>query len=223
MLYQDRLGILREIPDSQVYGLGFAGSPYGESQIVYDGLGNPVGAWPFSNIAKSIGGLVSKALPAVASFIPGGSLISQALPALASGMAPSPAAPQPAQAALPQPAPAALMSPGAPSPMPVPLPSPPIGPSGMPMQMGPTGLPVGPTGMPFMPPAMPTGWMRPPLPYTGLGPRRLYMRCAVWPGPSGLVPEIAAQAPAAPAQAAAAAAAQTAMGLMRRRRVIRRR
>jgi hypothetical protein len=223
MLYQDRLGILREIPDSQVYGLGFAEYPYGESQIVYDGLGNPVGAWPFSNIAKSIGGLVSKALPAVASFIPGGSLISQALPALAQGMAPSPAVPQPAPTALPQPAPAALMSPGALSPMPVPLPSPPIGPSGMPMQMGPTGLPVGPTGMPFMPPAIPTGWIRPPLPYTGLGPRRLYMRCAVWPGPSGLVPEIAAQAPAAPAQAAAAAAAQTAMGLMRRRRVIRRR
>jgi hypothetical protein len=208
MLYQDRLGILREIPDSQVYGLGFAGSPYGESQIVYDGLGNPVGAWPFSNIAKSIGGLVSKALPAVASFIPGGSLISQALPALASGMAPSPAAPQPA--------PAALMSPGGPSPLPIPQPAPPIGPAGIPMQMGPTGMPIGPTGYPMMPPAMPTGWIRPPLPYTGLGPRRLYMRCAVWPGPSGLVPEIAAQAPAAPVQAAAAAAAQTAARLVRR-------
>ena len=39
-----------------------------------------------------------------------------------------------------------------------------------------------------MPPAIPTGWIRPPLPYTGLGPRRLYMRCSVWPGPRGLVP-----------------------------------
>src|SRR6185503_19276953 len=130
MLYQDRLGILREIPDSQVYGLGFAEYPYGvgESQILYDGLGNPVGAWPFSNIAKAVGGLVSKALPAVASFIPGGSLISQALPALAQGLAPSPAPPQPAQTG--------VMTPGAPSPMPIPQP---IGPTGMPMQMGPTG------------------------------------------------------------------------------------
>src|SRR3979490_1433633 len=32
----------------------------------------------------------------------------------------------------------------------------------------------------FPPPGFPAGWMRPPLPYTGLGPRRLYMRCAVW-------------------------------------------
>jgi hypothetical protein len=208
MLYQDRLGVLHEVRDNQVYGLGFAGYPYGESQIVYDGLGNPVGAWPFSNIAKSIGGLVSKALPAVSSFIPGGSLISQALPALAQGMAPSPGP------SAPQPTPTALMSPGAPSPLPVPQP---VGPTGMPMPMGPTGMPM------FRPPAIPTGWIRPPLPYTGLGPRRLYMRCAVWPGPSGLVPEIAAQAPAAPAQAAAAAAAQTAARLVRRLPIRRRR
>jgi hypothetical protein len=38
----------------------------------------------------------------------------------------------------------------------------------------------------------PLGWQRPSLPYTGLGPNRLYMRCAVWPGPKGLVPAIAA-------------------------------
>jgi hypothetical protein len=78
--------------------------------------------------------------------------------------------------------------------------------------------------MPFRPP-WPSGWVRPPLPYTGLGPRRLYMRCAVWPGPRGLVPAMAAQAPAVPAQAAAAAAAQTAaaMQAMGRRRHRRRR
>lgn len=75
---------------------------------------------------------------------------------------------------------------------------------------------------PFRPP-WPAGWVRPPLPYTGLGPKRLYMRCAVWPGPRGLVPASAAQAAAAaalPAQAAAAAAAQTAaaMGMRRHRR-----
>ena len=201
MLYQDRLGVLHEIPDSQVYGLGFAEYPYGvgEGQIIYDGLGNPVGAWPFSNIAKSIGGLVSKALPVVSSFIPGGSLISKAIPAIAAGMVPG--------SPRPQSAPAALMSPGAGSPVPLPAPMQ-MGPTGMPMQMGPTGMP--------MPPAIPTGWMRAPLPYTGLGPQRLYMRCAVWPGPRGLVPAIAAQAPVVPAQAAAAAAAQTAARLVRR-------
>lgn len=43
----------------------------------------------------------------------------------------------------------------------------------------------------------PLGWMRPSLPYTGLGPNRLYMRCAVWPGPKGLVPALAMQAAAA--------------------------
>src|SRR6266576_3555956 len=26
----------------------------------------------------------------------------------------------------------------------------------------------------------PLGWIRPPLPYTGLGPSRMYMRCAMW-------------------------------------------
>jgi hypothetical protein len=55
----------------------------------------------------------------------------------------------------------------------------------------------------------PLGWIRPTLPYTGLGPNRLYMRCAVWPGPSGLVPALAAQTPAA---------AAAAMGRRRRRR-----
>jgi hypothetical protein len=39
----------------------------------------------------------------------------------------------------------------------------------------------------------PLGWIRQALPYTGLGPKRLYMRCAVWPGPRGLVPADAAQ------------------------------
>jgi hypothetical protein len=72
----------------------------------------------------------------------------------------------------------------------------------------------------FRPP-WPTGWVRPPLPYTGLGPRRLYMRCAVWPGPRGLVP--ASAAAASPAAAAAAAAAQTAAAMGRGRRRRRRR
>ena len=212
MLYHDSLGRLYEVPDSQVYGLGLAGSPYGfaDNQILYDGLGNPVGAWPFSNIAKAVGGLVSKALPAVASFIPGGSLISQALPALAQGM--SPGSPAPAG---PVPPPQALM-PQVPQ---VPGMMPPV--PGMAQGMMP-GTPGFPPGMPYARP-WPHGWIRPQLPYTGLGPNRLYMRCAVWPGPNGLVPAIAAQAPAAATQAAASAAAQTATAMMHRRPIRRHR
>jgi hypothetical protein len=56
----------------------------------------------------------------------------------------------------------------------------------------PSGMPgLSPFMQPFRPP-WPMGWGRPPLPYTGLGPRRLYMRCAVWPGPRGLTPDHAA-------------------------------
>ncbi|HYT56112.1 MAG TPA: hypothetical protein VEQ38_15510 [Verrucomicrobiae bacterium] len=63
----------------------------------------------------------------------------------------------------------------------------------------------------------PLGWRRPPLPYTGLGPRRVYMRCAMWPGPKGLVPAYAAQMSAAAIQQMAAQRA-AAMGRRRRRR-----
>jgi len=70
---------------------------------------------------------------------------------------------------------------------------------------------------------LPLGWIRPPLPYTGLGPRRLYMRCAVWPGPRGLVPRYAAQMKAAAIQQAAQMAAQRAAAMGRHRRRHRRR
>jgi hypothetical protein len=63
----------------------------------------------------------------------------------------------------------------------------------------------------------PRGWRRPPLPYTGLGPRRLYMRCAVWPGPKGMVPTHAA-AQAGQMQQIAQQAAMRAAGMMGRRR-----
>jgi hypothetical protein len=77
-------------------------------------------------------------------------------------------------------------------------------------------LPAAPPGAPSYPGAIspfrrrwPLGWIRPQLPYTGLGPSRLYMRCAVWPGPKGLVPALAAQMPGA---------AAAGMGRRRRRR-----
>lgn len=50
----------------------------------------------------------------------------------------------------------------------------------------------------LFPPAIPPGWIQPPVPYTGLLPRRTYMRCAVWRAPGGLVPAWAAQIPGAP-------------------------
>jgi hypothetical protein len=65
----------------------------------------------------------------------------------------------------------------------------------------------------------PPGWIRPSTPYTGLGPRRLYMRCAVWrPAPKGLVPRYAAQMPAAAIQQMAAQRAAAMMRRYRRRR-----
>jgi hypothetical protein len=80
-----------------------------------------------------------------------------------------------------------------------------------------------PRPFPFFRRPWPLGWQRPQLPYTGLGPRRLYMRCAVWPGPSGLVPAFAQTAQAAALQQAAQMAALQAAGMGRRRRRHRRR
>jgi len=220
MLYQDSLtGMLHEVPEGPVYGLGFAEDPYhvGESQIVYDGLGNPVGALPFLAAAlPAIGGLVSSALPALSSVIrPAMQAVSSAIPGIGQALSPAMGAlgqmlPQlPGAAGRDLSSIARSMIPNIPG-LPVPMP----------------GFPTpAPMPAPYRPP-WPAGWVRPTLPYTGLGPRRLYMRCAVWPGPKGLVPAIAAQTPAAQAQAAAAAAAQTAAAMQslgRRRRHGRRR
>lgn len=89
------------------------------------------------------------------------------------------------------------------------------------------GLPPGVPGLPGMgftpqnPGAFPPGWMRPPVPYMGLAPRRRYMRCVSWPGPPGLVPASAAMTP--PAQPAQATVVATATGPFPRRRFRRRR
>lgn len=181
MLVQDQMtGYISEVPD-HLYGYeGYYGEypdQVGESQMLYDGLGNPVGLFP------AIAALAAKALPIAASIagkIPGvGKIFGGGRPRLPPGRSPLP--------------------------LPVPIPR-----QGMP---GP------------FPPPMPRGWIRAPLPYTGLGPRRLYMRCAVWPGPRGLVPASAATAtPGTPPPAAAtAAAAMVAAAAGRRRRGRRRR
>ena len=74
----------------------------------------------------------------------------------------------------------------------------------------------------------PVGWVSPTLPYTGAQPRRLYLRCSVWPARAGLVPAFAAQAPGMPgipgmpgmpgAMTPQQAAAAAGMGFRRRRR-----
>lgn len=205
MLYQDTLtGTLHEVPDSQV-GWGLAEDPYGvgEGQMLYDGLGNPLG-WGF--LKK----LVKRAAPFVATSMlgPYGGIIKAALPMVRKALTPVAASTAASlrQQAMRQFAPVAPVAPvvapvvadtpgvaGWFGEVPAPTPA---------MQM-----PVAPM-MPFAPVAqqlapgrrpLPAGWRRPPVPYTGPRPRRVYLRCSAWPGPRGLVPVNAAAAmPPAP-------------------------
>jgi hypothetical protein len=158
MMVHDQLsGYVHEVPDTLM------GPALGE--VVYDGLGNPVGWNPFSaitdvvrgagNVIKNVVGGAANALPL--NMIPGvGTAIRHLLPGGIPGLTPPPAG------------------------MPAPYPAP--------GAMYPYQPPYG-TG------PVPAGWQRSNLPYTGLGPRRMYMRCAVWPGPQGLVPTHAANMP----------------------------
>jgi hypothetical protein len=168
MLYQDRLtGMLHEVPDNQVNGYALAEDPYGvgEGQVVYDGLGNPLG-WGF--LKK----LVKRALP-LAKFIPGpyGQLINQALPMVQRSLnlnGYGEVAPQRGA----QPA----------------------------MQMM---------------RRFPAGWVQPQGPNMGPQPhpRRLYLRCATWRGPAGMVPaNVAPMVPGVSPQVPAGVGPQPAIG-----------
>ena len=133
--------------------------------ILYDGLGNPVaGFWDtITSAAKAL-------VPAVASAIPGiGPAIAAAAPIVSSLLAPSAPTRSPMPAAMPPVPAGAVQAALAPTTGPMPYPPP----------------------VPF-PAPVPPGWVHPTLPYTGLQPRRFYMRCAAWPGPRGLVPASAA-------------------------------
>ena len=217
MLAQDPMtGYLHEIPDTAaLYGYGgYGGYGYGEYPDVvgelpygYDGLGYPVGLPFLAPLAAAAGPLLAKAAgaiaPIVSKVLPGaGQLVSNLLPGLLPGGVP-----------------------GAP-PMPA-LPMPPLpGLPGLPVPGGMPGFPVpgampGPGMMgprPFFRAPSPVGWVTPALPFTGTKPRRLYMRCAVWPGPNGMVPGFATQplptVPAVPVPGVAVPA----MALRRRRR-----
>jgi hypothetical protein len=206
MLVQDTMtGALHEVPEfagyaePPEYGYGYYGEEpdfayYGDEAEpvgeIYDGFGNPVGLPFLAPIAGALAPLAAKVLPGIAAqALPA---VSRMLPGIARAV---PGVSQLVGGLLPRP------------PMPAPLPA-------MASMMPRLPLPFPQMG----PPPIPPGWMRPPVPYQGLAPRRRYMRCVSWPGPPGLVPVSAAQAQ--PASAAIIAAAQ---GPIRRRRFRRRR
>ncbi len=151
MLAQDEFGRVYDVP---------ATAP----QMVFDGLGNPIGFGPLLNLVTApVRGLVNAFRPSS--------------PAQAAAHVPVQVAPPPV--------------PGA-SPFPFPLPGFPGFPGGLPGFPGlsPTGFPLPGAGFrfPLRRAPHPVGWITPALPYTGVAPRRLYMRCATWAGPAGLVP-----------------------------------
>jgi hypothetical protein len=183
MLYEDPVtGALHEVPDSQV-GWGYAEDPYSMGEVVYDGLGNPVG---FS-FRKAFGKLVKKAVPFATSMLgPYGQIINRALPLVRQALGP---VAQRAALAARQQALQQLSGYGEAQPMMAPVPMTPMA------VAPPPGAAMGP-----MAGRRPGHWVRPPVPYTGLRGRRLYLRCAAWPGPKGLVPAGAAQGVATPMQ-----------------------
>jgi hypothetical protein len=158
MLIQDQLtGRLHEIPDQPYrshlgeygqlyepqwgeYPQGYGYSPQRvASQVLYDGLGNPVGLFPLLTAlaplaAKILPGLAQKVLPKVAQrFLP---MINQALPAISSFFQGAP--PAPAQAAGPMMDQQGAPMPGAPIPTSMPAPMHPPDPR----VMGPMGPPM---------------------------------------------------------------------------------
>jgi hypothetical protein len=241
MLVQDTLtGYLHEVPDSQLYEPEYAEYPEPMGEVAYDGFGNPVGLAFLAPLAAKLAPLALARLPgilrgakgairrfvpaarralpgAIQQFAPAAQAFQQALPGAVQQFAPAAQAFQqappgvvqqfaPVAQAFQQPPPAAMQQP-----MPAP--------NGE-AEFAEVPYPVPAT--PFLRPP-PPGWIPRPSPYTGLRPRRVYMRCLVWRGPKGLVPARAAQTPptaiAPPATAAAAVQQARARGMRRPRRI----
>jgi len=220
MLVQDTLtGYLHEVPDSQLYEPEYAEYTEPMGEVAYDGFGNPVGFAFLAPLAaklapmalarlpgilRGVRGAIKRFVPAARRALPGA--IQQFAPAAQAFQQGPPGVVQqfaPVAQAFQQPPPAAMEQP-----MPAP---------GGEAEFAEVPYPVPAT--PFMRPP-PPGWIPRPYPYTGLRPRRVYMRCLVWRGPRGLVPARAAHTPpTAVAPPATAAAAQPAVGRMRRRRI----
>jgi hypothetical protein len=221
MLVQDTLtGYLHEVPDSQLYEPEYAEYPEPMGEVAYDGFGNPVGLAFLAPLAaklapmalarlpgilRGVRGAIKRFVPAARRALPGA--IQQFAPAAQAFQQAPPGVVQqfaPVAQAFQQPPPAAMQQP-----MP--------GPGGE-AEFAEVPYPVPAT--PFMRPP-PPGWIPRPSPYTGLRPRRAYMRCLVWRGPKGLVPARAAQTPPAaiaPPATAAAAVQQARVRGMRARR-----
>lgn len=72
---------------------------------------------------------------------------------------------------------------------------------------------------------LPPGWRPRPFPFRGNRGRRLYLRCALWPGPRGFIPSLPSQSPGAVARPVVTAVApvRPARRIRRRRRYRRRR
>ena len=177
MFAQDSFGYIHEIPDTHLQEA--------PGQIVFDGLGNPVGQLgDLFDFLKPIGQAITAPIQAIGQaaghLLPAvGGLVSaplqmataplQAVGGLMSSLLPhpsAPAAPPPPQMVAPGAVPTPYMA--APPPVTAPWLRPP-----MPM---------------FHRTPWPQGWVHSNVPYTGHGPQRLYMRCSVWPGPAALVP-----------------------------------
>jgi hypothetical protein len=146
---------------------------YEVGEPVFDGFGNPVGGI-FDDIVKGVGSLVSAPVQAASSLISPIAGMARNLINPIAGVAGN------------------LMGNLIPGVGPQAAAAPAPGYTSMPAPMPGMNMPF---RFPFMRPPFPTGWQHAPLPYTGLGPKRLYMRCAVWPGPQGLVPGHAANMP----------------------------
>jgi hypothetical protein len=232
MLVRDTLtGYLHEVPDAQLYEPEYAEYPEPMGEVVYDGFGNPVGL-PFLAplAAKALPVLASRLVPAAARALPGivrgarGAIrrflpfarkVQRAMPRAIQQFAPvAQAFQQSVPGAIQQFAPVAQA-----------FQQPPTGAMEQPMPApgGEADFAEVPYRMPIAPfrRPPPPGWIPRPSPYTGLRPRRFYMRCLAWPGPARLVPAQAAQTPAASAAAIAPVVAGRRVG--RRMRVRRRR
>jgi len=167
MLIQDSLtGRLHEVPDQlyrsylgecgrvygQQYPQGYGHSPhYVQGQVVYDGLGNPVGIAP---LLAMLAPLAAKVLPVIADkVLP---VVSKILPAISNIL------PGAEQAPTPQPQPPTAMSP-APAP---PTMEPPVP---MPIQTPAQPVMATPAMAPFRP--MPVPYPPMPVPYPMMAPR----------------------------------------------------
>ena len=89
MLVQDTLtGYLHEVPDSQAYGAYLGELPEQTGEVVYDGLGNPVGLAFLAPLAAKLAPMALKRLPgifrgvkgAIKRFVPVARAVQRALP-----------------------------------------------------------------------------------------------------------------------------------------------